>query len=189
MVFGMSAQEQDLLCLQRLKTGDAGALEELYDRYSSLLYPVALRILRSAPEAEDVLQEAWLQVWRSASTYDQRRGSIGAWLLMMTRSRALDRYRSLSSRKRAETTVEVDPPSPAEDPSAPPERRQLANRVRQALESLDPQHRKVLESAYFEGLSQSEIAERMKTPLGTVKSWTRQALTRLREILPQEEWV
>jgi RNA polymerase sigma-70 factor (ECF subfamily) len=183
------SQERDLQCVRKLGGGDSSALEELYDRYTPLLYPVALRILRGAADAEDAVQQAWLQVWRSAASYDPKRGTVAAWLLTMTRTRALDLYRSLSSRKRAEGQVDREPITPPADPSRTAVQGQLSGRVRKALESLPPQQRQVLEVAYFEGLSQSEVAERLGAPLGTVKSWTRQGLLRLRELLPQEEWV
>lgn len=184
----MSQQELDLQCMRRLATRDEQALAELYDRYTPLLFPVALRILRNAVDAEEALQRTWLQVWKSAAGYDPKRGSVAAWLVTMVRSRALDLYRSLASRRRAEGQVEVDLVA-REDPTAPAAQRQLSERVRTALSSLPPQQRQVLEIAYFEGLSQTEVADRLKAPLGTVKSWTRQGLTRLRELLPQEEWV
>jgi sigma-70-like protein len=88
----MTIEEQDLRWVQRLQAQDERALAELYDRHLPLLYAVVLRILRSATEAEDVLQEAWLQVWKSAATYEPKRGPVAAWLLMIARSRALDRY-------------------------------------------------------------------------------------------------
>jgi RNA polymerase sigma-70 factor (ECF subfamily) len=184
----MSQQERDFQCLLRLKGGDQSALAELYDRYTTLIYPVAIRIVRSAADAEDVVQKAWLQVWRSAGSYDPRRGSVAAWLLTVTRTRALDQYRSLASRRRAEGRVDPEPDVAQPDASAGAVHGQLSERVRRALESLQPQQRQVLEIAYFEGLSQTEIAERLRAPLGTVKSWTRQGLMRLRELLPNEEW-
>jgi RNA polymerase sigma-70 factor (ECF subfamily) len=184
----MTRQEQDVANIRRLIAGDSRGLEELYDRYTPLIYPVMLRILRSRADAEDALQETWVKVWRTASTYDGRRGPVAAWLLTVARTRALDRYRSSASRKRAEAQAETVLPPPAEDPSSRPARNEIGQRVRIALGSLEPQHRRVLESAYFDGLSQMEIAARLGAPLGTVKSWTRQALTRLRELLPHEEW-
>ena len=102
----MKGQTEDLRCLLRLEAGDAQALAELYDRYTPLLFPLARRILRSTADAEDALQDVWLQVWKRSATYDPRRGSVAAWLLMVTRSRALDRYRSLSSRRNAEGKAE-----------------------------------------------------------------------------------
>jgi RNA polymerase sigma-70 factor (ECF subfamily) len=182
-------QERDQQCIQRMQSGDTAALRELYDRYTPLIYPLLLRILRSQAEAEDALQDAWLQIWNRAASYDQRRGNVVAWLLTIARTRALDRYRSLAARGRAESNVDPEPINPPDEPSTSAERVQLGERVREALEQLDQHQREVLEIAYFQGLTQSEIAERLQTPLGTVKSWTRQALMKLRELLPQEEWV
>jgi RNA polymerase sigma-70 factor (ECF subfamily) len=184
----MTDQERDLILLMRVQAGDRRALAELYDRYTPILYPVCHRILRRAPDAEDALQEAWLQVWKRSVSYDPRRGNVAAWLLTLARSRALDRWRSLAARQRAESKVTPELPA-ADDPSAAASLGQTGRRVRDALAQLTPQQRQVLEIAYFQGLSQSEIAERLNTPLGTVKSWTRQALLRLRELLPQEETV
>jgi RNA polymerase sigma-70 factor (ECF subfamily) len=184
----MTQQERDLACLLRLRAGDQRALEELYDRYSPLLYPLALRIVQAPTEAEDVVQEAWLQIWRRAGTYDALRGTVAAWIVTVARTRALDAYRARASRERAATRARAD--RPAEVAAAPPAGEQglLRERVRSALGALPEREREVLETAYFEGLSQSEIAERLNAPLGTVKSWTRQGLRRLREILPDEEW-
>jgi RNA polymerase sigma-70 factor (ECF subfamily) len=185
----VAQQELDFQCLQRTQAGDSRSLSELYDRYTPLLYPVALRILRSVADAEDAVQDAWLQVWRRSASYDPRRGTVAAWLLTVVRTRALDRYRSMASRSRAESKVDPEPVTPPEDPTRQVAQVQLSARVREAMATLAPQQRQVLEIAYFEGLSQSEIAQRVNAPLGTVKSWTRQALMRLRELLPQEEWV
>ena len=176
--------------MRRIQAGDAAALAELYDRYTPLLYPVALRILRSATEAEDAVQDAWVQVWKRAESYDVRRGNVAAWLLTVARTRALDRYRSVASRSRAETRAEEEPVRVAPvDPARSAAQADIGERVRAALARLQPQQRQVLEIAYFEGLSQSEISERLDAPLGTVKSWTRQGLMRLRELLPEQEWV
>ena len=174
--------------MQRVQSGDEQALAEMYDRYTPLLYPVALRILRSPADAEDALQDAWMQVWRRSMTYDLRRGTVAAWLITVIRTRSLDRYRSLASRTRAEGKVDPEPVTPPADPAASAVSGQIGVRVRDALQQLQPQQRQVLEIAYFEGLSQTEIAERLQAPLGTVKSWTRQGLMRLRELIPQEEW-
>jgi RNA polymerase sigma-70 factor, ECF subfamily len=184
----VSEQDRDYLCILKLRGGDSSALEDLYDRYTPLLYSVAMRILRSASDAEEAVQQAWVQVWKSAERYEPRRGPVAAWLLTVTRTRALDLYRSLSSRKRAEGQVDPEPVNTPADPASAATRGQLSQRVRKALGSLPIQQRQVLEIAYFEGLSQSEIATRLGAPLGTVKSWTRQGLLRLRELLPEEEW-
>jgi RNA polymerase sigma-70 factor (ECF subfamily) len=181
-------QERDLGLLLRLQAQDADALAALYDVHGALLYGVALRIVRDGAEAEDVVQETWMQVWRSAASYDPRRGTVAAWLLTLARSRALDRWRAAAARQRAVQAAEVEAPPPAQpaDPETTSAQSQLAAHVTRALASLPPDHRRVLELAYFAGLSQSEIAARLNTPLGTVKSWTRQGLSKLRQIVPRE---
>jgi RNA polymerase sigma-70 factor (ECF subfamily) len=183
----MSDADRDRLCVGRIAAGDAAALEELYDQHCDLLYSLAARITGRAELAEDVLQETWIQVWRNARAYDSSRGSVGAWLVTLTRSRAIDRLRSEGSRLRAETAAALDPPASPPDVSVEAAHRQLSERAVTALQKLEAQHRQVLELAYFEGLSQSEIADRLRAPLGTIKSWTRQALLRLSELVPREE--
>ena len=188
----MNESERDRACLQRLVGGDLPALEELYDRYGDLLYSVAVRIVGDPAEAEEVLQDTWVQAWRKSSSFDAARGAVGAWLVTIARSRALDRLRSAGSRQRAERAAGVElaaavrPPA-AVDVADAVAASQAGERVSEALERLEPQHRDVLQLAYFGGLSQTEIAERLGAPLGTVKSWTRQALLRLRELVPVEE--
>jgi RNA polymerase sigma-70 factor (ECF subfamily) len=184
----LTDQERDLACLRNVQAGEPRALADLFDRYTPLLYPVALRILRSPTDAEDAVQDAWVQVWKRSMTYDPRRGTVAAWLLTMARTRALDRYRSKASRGRAESQVDLEPKTLPPEPATDAVRSELRERVHQALNELPAQQRQVLEVAYFEGLTQSEIAERLGAPLGTVKSWTRQGLMRLRELMPQEEW-
>lgn len=171
-----------------MRSGDTRALAELYDRHNGLLYSLAMRIVRRAADAEEVMQESWLQAWRGAGSYNSSRGTVGAWLVTLTRSRAIDRVRSEGSRQRAEQGAGFDPPPPSEDASTAAVQSQLSERVNQALDQLGPQHRQVLEMAYYGGLTQTEIADRLKTPLGTVKSWTRQALIRLSDLVPNEEW-
>lgn len=189
----MNDNDRDRACLERLRQGDTHALEELYDRYADLLYSIAVRIVRGAPEAEEVVQETWVQVWRKAASFDSDRGSVGAWLVTIARSRALDRLRSMGSRLRAETAagaaLQAEGSAPgAEDASDFAAHRQLNATVVGALAQLSEPQRRVLELGYFSGLSQSEIAAQLDTPLGTIKSWTRQALQRLRELVPQEDW-
>jgi RNA polymerase sigma-70 factor (ECF subfamily) len=185
----MSQQPLDLECMERLRAGDPRALRELYDRYGSLLYSVALRILGNGTDAEDAAQRCWVQAWQTAASYEPKRGPVAAWLLTMVRSRALDLSRSITSRRRAEDAVETEPLDPPLDPSDTAQRRTLREQIERALASLNDDQRRVLEIAYFEGLSQSEVATRIGAPLGTVKSWTRQGLERLRELLPKQEWV
>jgi len=184
----MTQGERDRACLERVRRGDSHALEELYDRYNDFLYSLVRRIVSAAAEAEDVMQEAWLSAWRRASTYDPARGSVAAWLVTIARSRAIDRVRSEGARQRAGLASELDPPEPAEDPSRAVMDAQRRERVTAALAGLEPQHRQVLELGYFSGLTQSEIANKIGAPLGTVKSWTRQALLRLSESVSREDW-
>jgi RNA polymerase sigma-70 factor, ECF subfamily len=184
----MSDQARDFACVERMRSGDTRALEELYDRHNGLLYSIVMRIVRHTADAEEVLQEAWVQIWRGAATYNVARGTVGAWLVTVAKSRAIDRARSEGSRQRAETSAGAEPPAPTKDASAEVAHRQMSERVGRALDQLGPQHRQVLEMAYYNGLTQNEIADRLNAPLGTVKSWTRQALIRLSDLVPREEW-
>jgi RNA polymerase sigma-70 factor (ECF subfamily) len=188
---GTTPQERDLGLLLRLQAQDSNALAALYDLHGALLYGVAVRILRDSADAEDVVQETWMQVWRSASSYDSRRGTVAAWLLTLVRSRALDRWRAAAARQRAVHAAETGAPPPAApaDPETTSAHAQLASQLARALASLPSEHRRVLELAYFGGLSQSEIAERLNAPLGTVKSWTRQGLLKLRQMVPREQGI
>lgn len=182
-------QERDLGLLLRLQARDESALAELYDLHGALLYGVAVRIVRDTAEAEEAVQETWMQVWRSAANYDARRGTVAAWLLTLVRSRALDRWRATAARQRATeaAATQVPPPKAPADPETTSVQAQLSSQLGHALSSLPADHRRVLELAYFGGLSQSQIAEQLKAPLGTVKSWTRQGLIKLRQVVPREQ--
>jgi RNA polymerase sigma-70 factor (ECF subfamily) len=182
----MSDQDLDRSCMSRMRAGDTRALEELYDRHTPMLYGLVLRIVGRSHDAEEVLQDMWVQAWRRADTWEPARGSVAAWLITLARSRAIDRLRSLAARQRAETAAPPPDPPAGDAVAAGAEQRQSQQRMAAALAALGPQQREVLELAYFGGLSQSEIAARLGAPLGTVKSWTRQALLRLREVVPQE---
>ena len=160
---------------------EAGA--ELYDRYGAHVYALARRILRHDTDAEDVVQEVFAQAWRSAAAYDRSRGTILAWLLIMTRTRAIDRLRMRESRPQGDSTQLPnisDAGTPAIEVLIADEQR---DRVRGALDTLPAQQRVPLELAYYEGLSQSAIAARLSQPLGTVKTRIRMALGVLRERL------
>ena len=183
----MTRQAEDLSLIRRVARGDSDALELLYDRHTALLFPVALRIARVQADAEDVVQQAWVKVWERAESYDAERGSVVGWLLAVVRSTALDLYRSRKARRRAEGHAEPADRSSGRDPLTGAEQTQSNQRVRQAMQRLEPHYRQVLESAYFDGLTQTQIAERLEAPLGTVKTWTRRGLMKLRELLPQEE--
>jgi RNA polymerase sigma-70 factor (ECF subfamily) len=178
--------EADRLIVRRMAGGDHLALGDLYDRHARLLYSLALRIVRERSDAEDVLQETFTQVWRQANRFEASRGTVVGWLVTVTRSRALDRLRQ--RRTQREGAADFDRVAD----NLPDQSRALdlqlvtaeqANRVRQALAALPDELRIPLELAYYEGLSQSEIAERLRTPLGTIKTRMRQTLLRLREAL------
>jgi len=184
----MSDPELDRTCMDRLRAGDMNALEELYDRHTPLLYGLVLRIVGRAADAEEVLQDTWVHAWRRAETWEPGRGTVTAWLITLARSRAIDRIRSVGARRRAEAAAPPpDPPAERDQAAMMVADRERQDRVSAALAALTPRQREVLELGYFGGLSQSEIAARIGAPLGTVKSWTRQGLMRLREMVPQEE--
>jgi len=170
--------------IRAMAAGDRDAFARFYDRYAPLVFPLVLRIVRDPADAADVLQDTFWEVWRGASTYDPARGTPEAWIVMRARARAIDRVRAV--RRRGETFVApVDEATtaataaPGGDAAARAERRQL---VASALTLLPEPQREVIELAYYAGLTQSEIAERLEQPLGTVKTRIRMALARLREV-------
>lgn len=172
---------EDVEVVQRLAAGDRDAVAELYDRHAARVMGLAVRIVRNSSDAEDVVQEVFSQAWRTAPNYQPTRGTVAGWLLMMARTRAIDRLRSRQTRRDA-----IDGPDPdalAADGAPVPEQliaTQEASRVREAMLALPAEQRTAIELAYFEGLTQTEIAERTQTPLGTVKTRIRAALTSLR---------
>ncbi|HEX8116212.1 MAG TPA: sigma-70 family RNA polymerase sigma factor [Pyrinomonadaceae bacterium] len=167
--------------------GDERAYASLYDRYSPILFGLLLRILHSRAEAEDVLQEVFLQVWQQARSFDQSRGRAFTWLVTLARSRAIDRLRAVDSRERAaRRSAEEGAPegvAPGEPADAAAERSEQAEVVRAALAELPEEQRKTLLLAYLDGMSQSEIAARTGQPLGTVKTRTRAGLKKLGDLL------
>ena len=160
-----------------LKSGDQSAVAELYDRYSSVVYAVALRVLGDTGAAEDVLQEVFLQLWRNPSAFDAARGSLGAWLAVITRNRAIDSLR----KRRPAIDLEDVVVSVAPDLAADADRSRAAEKVRGVLGMMAGAQRTVLEMAYFEGMSHSEIAAKTGEPLGTIKTRIRAGLMALRK--------
>jgi RNA polymerase sigma-70 factor, ECF subfamily len=170
-----AAQDTDLVL--RLQRRDAQALAELYDRYGRLVYALILRIVRDTGIAEDLVQETFLRVWNRVQAFDPQKGSIGPWMLAVARNRAIDYVRSAGGRERnAFEFSDTDHPSLFTDMEKDILRSDKARVVKAALEKLSANQRQVIELAYFEGLSQTEMAERMGQPLGTVKTWVRTAL-------------
>lgn len=171
--------------IRRMADGDRGAFAPFYDRFAPLVYPLVLRIVREPADASDVLQEVFWEAWQVAGAYDPARGSPEAWIITRARSRAIDRVRSV--RRRGETFV-----APLDEAMAPAEPEDAAERaedrgtVQNALGRLPLAQREVIELAYYGGLTQSEIAERLKQPLGTIKTRIRLGLERLRDVVPRD---
>ena len=175
-------QDDDAALVARMRAGDDQALARLYDRWARPAYALILQIVRDPDDADDTLEAAFYQAWRQAERFDPARGTVATWLLTIARSRALDRVRSYRRLREEPLTPDsgalgaVIVADSAEDA----ERRE---RVAEALQTLPPEQREVVELAYFSGLSQTEIAERTGQPLGTVKTRTRLAGQKLRERL------
>jgi RNA polymerase sigma-70 factor (ECF subfamily) len=167
----------DLAIVTGLKTGDQGAMAQLYDRYSSVVYAIALRVLGDTGAAEDVLQEVFLQLWRNPSAFDAARGNLGSWLAVVTRNRAIDSLR----KRRPETDIENVVLSVAPDLAGEADRARAAEKVRGVMGAMAPAQRSALEMAYWEGMSHSEIADKTGEPLGTVKTRIRAGLIALRK--------
>jgi RNA polymerase sigma-70 factor (ECF subfamily) len=173
----------DIALLDRIVARDERAIAELYDAHSRLLYGLILRILRDRSETEEVLQEVFVLVWTRAETYNVGLGSPAAWLVRIARNRAIDRLRANSVRLRA---VESAPlPESAASPETQAVESERQRVVGRALEALPPDQRLLIEHAYFVGLTQSELAERFKLPLGTVKTRIRTGMIALRQQLSQ----
>jgi len=175
----------DLAVVGRMAEGDPEALAELYERFAGVLLAVARRILGPGGEAEEALQESLLQAWNQAERYDPGRSSVSTWLILIVRTRALDRLRSRQARERT-TLGAAREPSPRHESSGAEERvlhGERRERVRQALAELPDEQRRVLELAFYEGLSQSEIATRTGAPLGTVKTRALLGMRKMRQAL------
>lgn len=173
----------DAALVRRFLQKDVNAFEQLYDKYSRIVYSLVLRIVQQGGLAEEVVQDVFLQVWRHAAQYDAGRGPFLPWLLTMARNRALDTLRLKSERQRRQENQSDELFSVV---VAPPyelllDEKRRAERVRALVNELKPEQKRAIELAYFKGLSHSEIAAELQEPLGTVKSWIRNGLLRLKE--------
>ena len=182
------AQMSDVELLHAVAGGDEAALARLYDAYRVILFGLLVRILNSREEAEDILQDVFIQVWRRAKDFDEKRGRPFTWLVTLARSRAIDRLRMLAARQRLADGAAQEQSEAVSD--ALSDTIKTANRqtVQRALAELPEEQRNALMLAYFDGLTQSEIASKLNTPLGTVKTRMRTGMQKLRALLaPQLE--
>lgn len=175
----MAAESQttDVALVTGIRAGDQNAMAQLYDRYSGVVYSVALRVLTDTGAAEDVLQDVFMQLWRNPGAFDSSRGSLGAWLAVIARHRAIDQLR----KRRPETDIADVVISCDQNLESSTDRSRIVEKVRSILGAMPAQQRTVLEMAYFQGLSHSEISAKMGEPLGTIKTRIRTALMSLRK--------
>ena len=175
------SSDSDLL--RAVARGDESALADLYDRYRLILFSLTFRILHDRAEAEDTLQDVFLQIWRRAKDFDENRGRAFSWLVTIARSRALDRLRALGSRARVDQQAVENAGSEVPDANSDAQQSEEAAIVRRALAELSEDQRQALFLAYFQGMTQTEIANYLNKPLGTVKTRMRSGMIKLRELL------
>ena len=173
----------DIELLEAIAAKDEAALGRLYDRYRVILFGLLMRILNNREEAEDVLQEVFLQVWRKATDFDQTRGRPFTWLVTLARSRGIDRLRTLAARERLAEAGARQSSEEISDAASDAFKSEQRDLVTDALAQLPDEQKRPIMLAYFDGLTQSEIATRLGTPLGTVKTRMRTGLMKLRELL------
>jgi RNA polymerase sigma-70 factor, ECF subfamily len=185
LLAAVNEQSTDLEIFLAIQAQQVKALEVLYDRYGRLVYSTAVQILNNIEEAEEVTQETFLRLWQRSEIYQPKRGSLSSFLITLTRSRSIDRVRSRQSSQQKLQRIQTfsdcvpDYNPPLEFVTV----QERSNLVHKALKQLSPDDRQLLETAYYQGLSQSEIAKRDGIPLGTAKSRARQALKKLRTAL------
>ncbi len=179
-------EERELV--SRLTSGDSDALSQLYDQYSGMLLGLAYKILGRQSDAEEVLQEVFLQVWRQATRYDSKRSSLSTWLVLITRSRSIDRLRSRRVIDKTVTAAEQEKTHQHTSPQGAKDvfKHERRRRLDAELAKLPSEQRQVLEMAFFQGMTQSEIANKTGIPLGTVKTRTLLAMRKLRKALLDE---
>ena len=178
-----SGEVSDVELLHAVARGDEAALARLYDGYRVILFGLLVRILSSREEAEDILQDVFIQVWRRAKDFDENRGKPFTWLVTLTRSRAIDRLRLLSARQRLANASTQNQPEEASDALNDTIRSGQREIVQRALAELPEDQKQTLVLAYYEGLTQSEIASKLGAPLGTIKTRMRSGMIKLRSLL------
>jgi RNA polymerase sigma-70 factor (ECF subfamily) len=174
---GAKTPNDDAELLEKVQRGDESAMASLFDRYSRIVYSVALRVLRESSAAEDVMQEIFMQVWRSPNSFVAARGSLGGWLAVVARNRSIDALRRKRPTDQVEEIALASPVNVADEA----ERNVMMERARAGIVLLPAEQRKTLEMAFFDGLTHTEIAELTGDPLGTVKTRIRSALLTLRK--------
>lgn len=170
-------QKDDAALIARMRAGEQSAMADLYDRYSGVVYGVALRVLASTTAAEDVVQEIFLQLWRNPQAFDAERGRLAPWLAVIARNRAIDHLR----KRPMESDIDELPISTGVDLESDSAQKLAIEKVRGVLAQLPPDQRKALEMAYFEGMTHTEIAGKTGEPLGTIKTRIRTGLLALRK--------
>jgi len=181
MIADTKAVPSDAALVSAMASGDQGAMGQLYDRYSPIVYSIALRVLGDAGMAEDLLQEIFMQLWRNPGAFDSKRGTLAPWLVAITRNRAIDWLR----KRRPETPVAEVAISIEPDLASKTEFARSVGKIRAMLDRMPTAQKDLLEMAYFEGLTHSEIAARTGQPLGTIKTRIRSGLLALRMALTQ----
>lgn len=186
-------EERDRDIMARIKARDSAALSELYDHYNRLLFGLILSILKKREEAEDTLQEVFTTIWEKAEQFDLERGTVYTWIVSLTRNKSIDRLRSKVYKEQKKQSTSLDDEdvfyplySKETDPLEKTIFNDRAGIVRNALEQLSDKQRKVLQVAYYNGMTQSEISEEYDIPLGTVKTRMRDGMIKLRELLEKE---
>lgn len=183
-----TADSSDAELIESIRQRNPEALAALYDQYSAIVFSLLLRITRDRSISEDLLQELFIRVWNRGREFDPKRGGLGVWIVAIARNMAIDYVRSAQARfdTRLRPLDGVDPISLSRDSFAPEALAVARRSLAKAFANLNDNEKRVLELAYFEGCSQSEIAAKMQEPLGTVKSWARSGLGRLRSMMKLE---
>lgn len=186
-------EERDRELMARIKARDSSALSELYDNYNRMLFGLILSILKKREEAEDILQEVFTKIWENAEKFDLEKGTVYTWIVTLARNKSIDRLRSKVYKEQKKQSISLNDEdvfhplySNESDPLENTILSERAKRVHEALNEISEKQRKVLQVAYFNGMSQSEISEEFDIPLGTVKTRMRDGMIKLRELLAKE---